>query len=175
MMDIVDRATRSRMMAAIRGRDTVPEWKLRRRLHAMGFRYQTASKGLRGRPDLVLRKWNAVIFVHGCFWHRHAKCRFTTTPRSNASFWNAKFRENLLRDAATASHLRRLGWRIAVVWECSLQTEAAAQRAAARVARWLASTKTTLNVGSGQRSSRRQFKLSYPTSRRSSKRTVASI
>lgn len=175
MTDIVDRATRSRMMAAIPGRNTVPERELRKRLHAMGFRYRIAPKGLRGRPDIVLRKWNAVVFVHGCFWHRHAKCRFSTTPRSNASFWKAKFRENLLRDLATASQLRKVGWRVAVVWECSLRTEDGAHSAAAKVARWLASTRITLNVGARQRSSQRQFRPNYPTSRRSPERTVASI
>ncbi len=82
MTDIVDQQTRSRMMAAIRGKDTKPELALRRALHARGFRFRLHSKAVRGRPDLVLPKYRAVVFVHGCFWHRHEGCRYTTTPSS---------------------------------------------------------------------------------------------
>lgn len=147
MTDIVDRATRSKMMAAIRGRDTLPERRLRKSLHALGFRYRTASKTLRGRPDIVLTKWNAVIFVHGCFWHRHENCRFATTPRSNARFWQEKFRANVLRDSAAIAYLRGLGWRVAIVWECSLRSSAASAETALKVARWLRSSRRSIAIG----------------------------
>ena len=84
MTDIVDSQTRSRMMAGIRGKDTKPELILRRSLHALGFRYRLHVKGISGKPDLVLPKYRAVIFVHGCFWHRHVGCRLTTSPGSNS-------------------------------------------------------------------------------------------
>src|SRR5687768_16771374 len=97
-MDVVDRATRSRMMAAISGRNTVPELSVRRALHAAGLRFRLHRRDLPGSPDLVLARFKAVVFVHGCFWHRHRGCRFATTPRSNASFWSQKFEANVERD-----------------------------------------------------------------------------
>lgn len=121
MADIVDKQTRSRMMSRIRGRDTIPEVALRRSLHRKGFRFRLHSRRLPGKPDLVLAKYNAVVFVHGCFWHRHAGCRFTTTPASNIDFWREKFSNTVKRDALTCEMLRSEGWRIATVWECSLR------------------------------------------------------
>lgn len=118
MVDVVDRATRSRMMSGIRGSDTLPERTVRSYLHAKGFRFRLHSKDLPGRPDLVLRKHGAVVFVHGCFWHRHPGCRFATTPATNKAFWQAKFEANTARDRRKTEELRRLGWRVFVVWEC---------------------------------------------------------
>lgn len=120
MVDIVDRATRSRMMSGIRGRDTKPEIIVRKYLHAQGLRYRIASKNLPGKPDIVLPKYRTAIFVHGCFWHRHQNCRFTTIPTTNAAFWQAKFTANVARDRLATSQLRKLGWRVMVVWSCSL-------------------------------------------------------
>ena len=120
MTDIVDRATRSRMMSGIRGCDTKPEVIVRKYLHAHGLRYRIAPKNLPGKPDIVLPKYRTVVFVHGCFWHRHRNCRFTTTPDTNAVFWQAKFTANVARDKLTTSQLRKLGWRVIVVWSCSL-------------------------------------------------------
>ena len=120
MVDIVDRATRSRMMSGIRGRDTKPEVIVRKYLHAQGLRYRIAPKDLPGKPDIVLPKHRTVVFVHGCFWHRHRNCRFATTPATNATFWQEKFATNVARDQRTASQLRKLGWRVIVVWSCSL-------------------------------------------------------
>lgn len=97
MTDIVDRQTRSRMMAGIKGKNTKPELALRRALHARGFRYRLHSKNVRGRPDLVLSKHRAVIFVHGCFWHRHLGWRYATTPATRVAFWQAVRRKRCAR------------------------------------------------------------------------------
>jgi len=120
-MDVVDSATRSRMMAGIRSKDTKPEMTVRRYLHARGFRYRLHARDLPGSPDLVLPKYRVVILVHGCFWHRHAGCRFATTPASNVERWNVKFQANMGRDARKHASLEEAGWRVIVVWECELK------------------------------------------------------
>lgn len=125
MTDVMDRETRSRVMARIRGRDTKPELLLRRSLHAMGFRFRLNQRRLPGSPDIVLAKWRTAIFVHGCFWHRHQGCRKATTPSTNVNFWAAKFEANLARDQRALDALTSLGWRTAVVWECALNTSSA--------------------------------------------------
>ena len=117
-MDIVDQATRSRMMAGIRGRDTKPEMIVRRAVHALGYRFRLHRRDLPGTPDLVFPRHRMVVFVHGCFWHRHEDCRFCTTPASNADFWTGKFLRNVERDRRVQDELASLGWRVAVVWEC---------------------------------------------------------
>lgn len=118
MADIVDRETRSRMMSAIRGKDTKPELLVRRYLHRAGLRYRLHANELPGRPDLVLARFKTVIQVHGCFWHRHRGCRFAYTPSSNRAFWQAKFEENKSRDARNNRKLLGLGWRVLTIWEC---------------------------------------------------------
>jgi len=118
-MDVVDRATRSRMMSGIRGKDTKPELVVRSYLHRSGLRFRLRGT-LPGKPDLVLPKYRTAVFVHGCFWHRHPDCRFTTTPASNAKFWRKKFAENVSRDADVQRQLRQLGWRVLVIWACEL-------------------------------------------------------
>jgi DNA mismatch endonuclease, patch repair protein len=117
MVDVVDRATRSRMMAGIKGGHTKPEREVRSALHRLGFRFRLHAK-LPGRPDLVLPRYRAVIFVHGCFWHRHKGCRFSTTPSTNVEFWNAKFQANVARDKIKAGELEALGWRVITIWAC---------------------------------------------------------
>ena len=121
MPDIVDRATRSRMMAGIGTRNTKPELVLRRAMHARGLRYRLHNRKLPGTPDLVFRRFEAVCFVHGCFWHRHAGCRFSTTPATRVEFWQAKFEANVDRDRRKRAELLESGWRVAVVWECALR------------------------------------------------------
>lgn len=118
MADVVDRATRSRMMSGIKGRNTRPELVVRRALHAAGFRYRLHVPNLPGRPDIVLPKHRAVILVHGCFWHRHPGCRFSTTPATRPEFWAEKFARNVERDARDRRALQASGWRIATLWEC---------------------------------------------------------
>jgi DNA mismatch endonuclease (patch repair protein) len=121
MADVVDKVTRSRMMSGIKGRDTRPELVVRRALHAAGFRYRLHAADLPGRPDIVLPRHRVVILVHGCFWHRHAGCRFATTPATRTDFWAQKFERNLERDIRNRQALRAEGWRIATLWECSLR------------------------------------------------------
>ncbi|MCY4222392.1 MAG: very short patch repair endonuclease [Thiotrichales bacterium] len=121
MTDVVDKATRSRMMAGIRGRNTLPELALRRALHARGLRYRLHVRRLPGTPDLVFPRFRAVCFVHGCFWHRHAGCPYTTSPATRPEFWQAKFAANVERDRRNQHELLEVGWRVAVVWECALR------------------------------------------------------
>ncbi|WP_429534477.1 very short patch repair endonuclease [Pseudomonas silensiensis] len=117
-MDIVDSATRSRMMAAIRGKNTGPEIVVRRYLHAHGYRFRIHRKDLPGKPDIVMPKLRTCIFVHGCFWHRHPDCKYAYTPKSRLDFWLPKFAKNVERDLATQSALRALGWNVVIIWEC---------------------------------------------------------
>lgn len=121
-MDVVDKATRSRMMSGIRGKDTKPELRVRSHLHRAGLRYRLHAK-LPGKPDLVFPKHRTVVFVHGCFWHRHTNCRYSTTPQSNAAFWQTKFAANVKRDALVQEQLTALGWRVLVVWGCQTSKE----------------------------------------------------
>jgi DNA mismatch endonuclease (patch repair protein) len=112
---------RSRNMAEIRGKDTVPEIAVRRMLHGMGLRFRLHRKDLPGRPDIVLSKHRMVVFVHGCFWHRHEGCPYTTTPKTRQEFWLTKFDANVARDRRNQAELERLGWRVFLVWECELR------------------------------------------------------
>ena len=118
--DIVSPAVRSSMMSRIRGKNSRPELALRRQLFAAGYRFRLHRRDLPGSPDIVLPRYRAVVFVHGCFWHRHPGCPKSTTPSSNATFWATKFASNMRRDAAAIDRLVALGWRVAVVWECAL-------------------------------------------------------
>lgn len=147
MTDIVDKQTRSRMMAGIKGKDTKPELVLRRALHAGGFRYRLHSKNVPGRPDLVFPKHHAIVFVHGCFWHRHEGCRYTTTPSTRPEFWQAKFDANVIRDAAIRDQLREAGWRVATVWECSLRKTDQLVATVGLLRIWLLSDNGQLEIG----------------------------
>lgn len=147
MADIVDEETRSRMMAGIKGKNTKPELVLRRALHARGFRYRLHARNVYGRPDLVFPKHHAVVFVHGCFWHRHEACRYTTTPSTRAEFWAAKFGANTARDNAVRASLLESGWRVATVWECALRKPEYAARAAQLISGWLISDMALIEVG----------------------------
>lgn len=117
-MDTVNRETRSRMMRSIRGKDTKPELAVRRLAHRMGYRFRLHRRDLPGSPDLVFPGLLKVIFVHGCYWHRHPGCRFAYSPKSNVEFWNRKFALNVSRDATVLSQLRASGWDPIIIWEC---------------------------------------------------------
>lgn len=119
-MDNVGPETRSRMMSAVRRSGTKIEHQIRRDLHARGFRFRVDVRELPGRPDLALRKHNAVIFVHGCFWHGH-DCRLFRLPATRQDFWRTKLAANRQRDVGSIRRLHQLGWRIAIVWECALR------------------------------------------------------
>ena len=117
-MDRISRERRSWNMSRIHGRDTKPEVAVRSVLHGLGLRFRLHRRDLPGRPDIVLSRHRSAVFVHGCFWHRHARCHFAYTPKSNAEFWLQKFKTNAARDQRDRRRLRRLGWRMVVVWEC---------------------------------------------------------
>ena len=127
-MDIVDPQRRSQIMARIGPRDTQPELTVRKIAHRLGFRFRLHAKNLPGRPDLVLKRHRTVIFVHGCFWHRHAGCANTTMPKTRVKFWEAKFEENVLRDARTVAALRAAGWRVITIWECETERSGVIER-----------------------------------------------
>ena len=147
MTDIVDRQTRSRMMAGIRGKDTGPEMVIRRAMHARGFRYRLHATGLPGRPDLVLPKYGAVVFVHGCFWHRHPGCRYTSVPSTRPEFWQTKFEANVVRDNAARRALLAAGWRVATVWECAARKPQHVEVAVNLLAAWLRSGVAEIEIG----------------------------
>lgn len=120
MVDVVDAATRSRMMSGIRGRNTKPEILIRRLLHRRGFRFRLDVRELPGRPDIVLPRYRAAIFVHGCFWHGH-DCPLFKWPQTRPEFWREKIARNRANDAKALAALAAQGWRIAIVWECAIR------------------------------------------------------
>ncbi len=133
MADTLTPAQRSERMSRIRGKDTAPEFLVRRFLHSNGFRYRLHRKDLPGKPDLVLPKYGVAIFVQGCFWHAH-HCQKGRIPGSRGEFWKAKFETNKKRDARNTRKLRSMGWQVFHVWECDLSTNAKRQRALVRLA-----------------------------------------
>ena len=124
MTDIVDRKRRSELMAGIRSRNTTPELTVRRIAHRMGLRFRLHRTDLPGSPDLVFPKHRLVVFVHGCFWHRHEGCRYASTPKSRMTFWMEKFAANVARDARQEAALRARGWRTLVIWQCETKDQA---------------------------------------------------
>lgn len=118
MTDTHSKEQRSRNMSRIRSRDTQPEIMVRSLLHRSGFRFRNNVKNLPGKPDIVLPKYKSVIFVHGCFWHRHRGCKRCTTPTSNMDYWKPKLAANARRDAIYMKELTDLGWKTLIVWEC---------------------------------------------------------
>ena len=119
-MDIWSKKKRSAVMAKIKGKDTKPEWIVRRYLFSRGYRYRKNVKGLPGTPDIVLRKYGIVIFIHGCFWHGHEVDG--TMPKTNREFWKNKIEGNKLRDKRNKEKLRKMGWSVITVWECQLKS-----------------------------------------------------
>lgn len=117
-MDIISPAQRSQLMGRIRGKETKPELIVRRTAHRLGFRFRLYRRDLPGRPDLVFPSRKVAMFVHGCFWHRHKGCRYCYNPKSNIEFWEKKFKNNVTRDERTRGELKRMGWHVAIIWEC---------------------------------------------------------
>ncbi|HOD50278.1 MAG TPA: DNA mismatch endonuclease Vsr [Candidatus Hydrogenedentes bacterium] len=133
-MDQFSQATRSWIMSRVASSDTSAEVAVRSILHRMGYRFRLHCRNLPGKPDIVLPKHRAVVFVHGCFWHRHARCKRATVPASNRTYWLPKFRRTVARDRTNRRLLRRLGWNVVIVWECELtKPDSLATRLAKRI------------------------------------------
>src|SRR6185437_3996312 len=126
-------------MSRIRSRDTSPELIVRSAIHRLGYRFRLHVGSLPGKPDIVLPRLKTVIFVHGCFWHRHKNCRFCYTPKTRQNFWLPKFESNVLRDTKKIRHLRRLGWRVRIIWECQTHNP---EKLAQRLDKLIGATKT---------------------------------
>lgn len=120
MSDVVNAETRSKMMSKIRSKNTSPELSIRKALHARGFRYRIHAKNLPGTPDLVLPKYKAAIFIHGCFWHGH-NCRYFKVPQTRKEFWMEKIGKNQERDKRQLALLQSLNWRVLIIWECAVR------------------------------------------------------
>lgn len=147
MPDVHSAEARSRNMAAIRGQDTRPEILIRKGLFAAGFRYRLHDRQLPGRPDLVLPKYRAVIFINGCFWHGH-DCPMFRWPETREEFWREKIRGNIARDQRNHEAVDAMGWRRAVIWECALKggRKVSADAVVRQVAKWLTSEEKLLNI-----------------------------
>ena len=120
MTDLVSEEQRSYIMSRVASKNTKPELLVRSYLHRRGFRFRIHGKELPGRPDLVFLKYRSVVFVHGCFWHRHKGCTRSTMPATRVEFWREKFERNVARDLTDQADLRKLGWRVLVLWECEI-------------------------------------------------------
>jgi len=120
MVDTVSPEQRSWNMSQIKGKNTKPELIVRSQLHRMGFRFRLHRKDLPGKPDIVLPKYRTVVFVHGCFWHRHKKCKYSYDPKSRKLFWQKKFDQNVERDKRNRRKITSLGWKTVVWWECQV-------------------------------------------------------
>jgi DNA mismatch endonuclease (patch repair protein) len=150
MADIVPADVRSRMMAGIRGTNTKPELLLRRGLHAQGFRFRLHEKRLPGKPDIVLPRYRAVIFAHGCFWHGH-DCHLFKWPTTRPEFWQAKIDRNRTVDSRSETALAEAGWRQAIVWECALKgrTRLPLEQVISACAEWLRSDRQRIEIRGG--------------------------
>ena len=147
MVDVVDPATRSRMMSGIKGKDTKPELIIRKALFRQGFRYTLHNKLLPGKPDLVLKKYQAVIFINGCFWHGH-DCKLFKWPQTRKKFWKNKIQGNRKRDIKVRKELSEQGWRILTIWECATKgkEKISLDEIITKAISWLRSTDNDLEI-----------------------------
>lgn len=123
MTDTLSKEERSRVMAKVKSRDTKPEKKVRSLLFSLGFRFRLCQKNLPGKPDIVLKKYKTVVFVHGCFWHGYENCKKARVPKSNVEFWKNKIERNKQRFNEVAGQLRAQGWKVVVIWECEIEKD----------------------------------------------------
>lgn len=146
-MDILSPEGRSALMSRIKGKDTKPEIAVRQSLHRRGFRFRVDGAGLKGRPDLVLKKYGAVIFVHGCFWHAH-DCPLHRVPSTRREFWSRKFEQNRIRDSEAVAELHQKDWRTCIVWECALRgkQKLGIDEVTEAIADWLSSSLEHLEI-----------------------------
>jgi DNA mismatch endonuclease (patch repair protein) len=137
MVDIVSPAVRSRMMAGIRSKNSVPEMVVRRALFAAGFRFRLHRRDLPGTPDIVMPSRRVAIFIHGCFWHAHRGCRYAKLPATRTDFWATKLQANVVRDGKAVESLNALGWRVLCVWECATRDPAALSSLSVDLVNWV--------------------------------------
>ncbi len=149
MTDPLTLKQRGRLMAKIHEKDTAIELKVRTNLHRRGYRFRKNVVGLPGRPDIVLPKHRATIFVHGCFWHGHQNCRKSRLPTTNYVFWEEKRRANLERDARKITELTSSGWRVAVVWQCALEKPASFLHTIDILEKWITSEESRCEIPDG--------------------------
>lgn len=123
MTDNLTPEKRSWNMSMVKSKDTKPEMRVRKKMHALGYRFRLHDKKLPGHPDIILKKYKTVIFVHGCFWHRHPGCPNTRAPKSRIDYWEEKFAKNIERDRKIWSELISMGWNVGVIWECETKDE----------------------------------------------------
>ncbi len=154
MADIVSPEKRSQMMSGIKGKNTRPEISIRKELHRRGFRYRIHVKNLPGKPDLVFPKHKAVIFINGCFWHGHEDCRLFKWPATRTDFWETKINRNRELDRITLGNLHSKGWRVGIIWECSMRgnSKRTEDYIFRRTTVWLLSNKPYFQLRDGERS-----------------------
>jgi DNA mismatch endonuclease (patch repair protein) len=121
MSDVFTKKKRSEVMSKIRGKNTQPELIIRKFLFSKGFRFRIHQASLSGKPDIVLKKHQTVIFIHGCFWHGHKNCKYFKYPKNNGKFWKIKIENNILRDFQHKANLKKSDWRVITIWECALK------------------------------------------------------
>lgn len=141
MVDVFTKEDRSKIMARVRAKDTAPELKVRRLLHALGYRYVLHAKNLSGRPDVVFTRRRMAIFIHGCFWHQHPGCKAAARPASNVEYWRQKLTRNVARDISTREVLGAAGWRVLVIWECEINGKGKEEALTRNLIRFLGATK----------------------------------
>jgi len=149
-MDIVDKEKRSKIMSCIRSRNTIPEQIIRKGLFKSGYRYRLNSK-MFGKPDIVLKKYKAVIFIHGCIWHGHIGCENFRIPKSNVRFWTEKIDRNRKRDAEVLNYLHATGWRICIIWECAIRGKyqlLKIDKTINKISKWLTSKRVWMEIAS---------------------------
>jgi len=146
MTDVVDKKTRSRMMSGIKGKNTKPEILIRSLLHKCGFRFRIHDSNLPGKPDIVLKKYRAVVFIHGCFWHRH-ECHLFKWPKTRPEFWKNKINRNHENDIKALHELEALGWRVCIIWECAVKgADKDLEKITSQLASWLNSENDFLEI-----------------------------
>jgi len=147
-MDKLTKEKRSWNMSRVKSKNTKPEVLIRSYLHKMGYRFRLHAKQLPGSPDIVLPKYRAVIFIHGCFWHGHDGCKGGEIPKTRPLFWKEKIHENISRDEAAYDQLNLIGWRIAIIWECALKNKGVTNDTVYNICKWLRSGSNNLELPS---------------------------
>lgn len=137
MTDFMTPNQRSQAMSKVRGCNTKPEKMIRSHLHRQGFRFRINSLNLPGKPDIVLKKYDAIIFIHGCFWHNHKGCKKSKLPDTRKEFWENKIAATVLRDQRNISDLTKQGWRIAIVWECGTKNKHYLEKNIKKLSKWI--------------------------------------